>query len=127
MSDRRDPGEFVATYRMSLGTGRPIVLRDENSIRHCRILLNHPLASPTDVRLVAQVELIAQKSKYFTILFIVHLLTRSRCAAQIHETLSPLGGQVNHNTLAFIRRANVALDKWWQDCDELHRTFHLLF
>jgi hypothetical protein len=29
---------------------------------------------------------------------------------------------VNQNTLAFIRRANVALDKWWADCDELHRT-----
>lgn len=43
--------------------------------------------------------------------------------AQIYETLSPLNGQVNHNTLSFIRRANVALDKWWADCDELHRTF----
>jgi hypothetical protein len=50
---------------MSLGTGRPIVLRDENSIRHCRILLGHPMASPTDVRLIAQVELIAQKSELF--------------------------------------------------------------
>ncbi|KAJ7925303.1 hypothetical protein B0H13DRAFT_2229765 [Mycena leptocephala] len=89
-------------HQMSLGTGRPIVLRDENSIRHCRILLNHPMASPTDVRLIAQVELIAQKT-------------------QIYETLAPLNGQVNHNTLAFIRRANVALDKWWNDCDELHR------
>ncbi|THH02091.1 hypothetical protein EW026_g749 [Hermanssonia centrifuga] len=89
-------------HQMSLGTGRPIVLRDESSIRHCRLLLKHPMASPTDVRLVSQVELIAQKT-------------------QIYETLSPLNGQVNHNTLAFIRRANVALDKWWQDCDELHR------
>ncbi|KAL0072356.1 hypothetical protein AAF712_000119 [Marasmius tenuissimus] len=89
-------------HQMSLGTGRPIVLRDENSIRHCRLLLNHPMASPTDVRLISQVELIAQKT-------------------QIYETLAPLNGQVNHNTLAFIRRANVALDKWWQDCDELHR------
>ncbi|KAF7376147.1 Transcriptional activator of proteases prtT [Mycena sanguinolenta] len=89
-------------HQMSLGTGRPIVLRDENSIRHCRILLSHPMASPTDVRLIAQVELIAQKT-------------------QIYETLAPLNGQVNHNTLAFIRRANVALDKWWNDCDELHR------
>ncbi|KAJ7072325.1 hypothetical protein C8F01DRAFT_1103486 [Mycena amicta] len=88
-------------HQMSLGTGRPIVLRDENSIRHCRILLGHPMASPTDVRLVSQVELIAQKT-------------------QIYETLAPLNGQVNHNTLAFIRRANVALDKWWNDCDELH-------
>ncbi|KAG1890163.1 hypothetical protein F4604DRAFT_1709031 [Suillus subluteus] len=87
---------------MSLGTGRPIVLRDESSIRHCRILLSHPMVSPTDVRLISQVELIAQKT-------------------QIYETLAPLNGQVNHNTLAFIRRANVALDKWWQDCDNLHR------
>ncbi|KAF8658282.1 hypothetical protein AX16_002056 [Volvariella volvacea WC 439] len=89
-------------HQMSLGTGRPIVLRDENSIRHCRILLNHPMASPTDVRLIALVELIAQKT-------------------QIYETLVSLNGQVNHNTLAFIRRANVALDKWWQEHDELHR------
>ncbi|TFK44692.1 hypothetical protein BDQ12DRAFT_30687 [Crucibulum laeve] len=89
-------------HQMSLGTGRPIVLRDENSIRHCRLLLSHPMASPTDVRLIALVELIAQKT-------------------QIYETLAPLNGQVNHNTLAFIRRANVALDKWWSDCDELHR------
>jgi hypothetical protein len=89
-------------HQMSLGTGRPVVLRDEGSIKHCRILLSHPMASPTDVRLISQVELMAQKT-------------------QIYETLAPLNGQVNHNTLAFIRRANVALDKWWEDCDELHR------
>ena len=47
--------------RMSLGTGRPIVLRDEDFVRHCRVLLNHRMASPTDVRLIAQVELIVQK------------------------------------------------------------------
>ncbi|KAI8972188.1 hypothetical protein BD414DRAFT_469566 [Trametes punicea] len=89
-------------HQMSLGTGRPIVLRDESSIRNCRKLLSHPMASPTDVRLISQVELIMQKT-------------------QIYETLSPLNGQVNHNTLSFIRRANIALDKWWADCDELHR------
>ncbi|KAG8684242.1 hypothetical protein FRC09_015514 [Ceratobasidium sp. 395] len=89
-------------HQMSLGTGRPIILRDESSIRHCRLLLSHPMASPTDVRLVSQIELIIQKT-------------------QIYETLSPLNGQVNHSTLAFIRRANIALDKWWADCDELHR------
>jgi hypothetical protein len=42
-------------------------------------------------------------------------------SAQIYETLSSMNGEVNHATLAFIRRANAALDKWWQDCDELHR------
>jgi hypothetical protein len=89
-------------HQMSLGTGRPIVLRDECSIKHCRRLLTHPMASPTDVRLISLVELIAQKT-------------------QIYETLAPLNGEVNHNALAFIRRANVALDKWWADCDELHR------
>ncbi|EKM80953.1 hypothetical protein AGABI1DRAFT_71600 [Agaricus bisporus var. burnettii JB137-S8] len=89
-------------HQMSLGTGRPIVLRDENSIRHSRILLNHPMVSPTDVRLVALVDLIAQKT-------------------QIYETLVPLNGQVNHNTLSFIRRAFVALDNWWSEHDELHR------
>ncbi|CCO27197.1 Transcriptional activator of proteases prtT AltName: Full=Zn(2)-C6 zinc finger-containing protein prtT [Rhizoctonia solani AG-1 IB] len=89
-------------HQMSLGTGHPIILRDESSIRHCRLLLSHPMASPTDVRLVSQIELIIQKT-------------------QIYETLSPLNGQVNHSTLAFIRRANIALDKWWADCDELHR------
>ena len=51
-------------HQMSLGTGRPIVLRDESSIRHCRLLLSHPMASPTDVRLISQVELIAQKSEH---------------------------------------------------------------
>jgi len=51
---------------MSLGTGRPIVLRDENTIRHCRVLLSHPMASPTDVRLISLVELIAHKSEYFS-------------------------------------------------------------
>lgn len=51
-------------HRMSLGTGRPIVLRDENTIRHCRVLLSHPMASPTDVRLISLVELIAHKSMF---------------------------------------------------------------
>ena len=54
-------------HQMSLGTGRPIVLRDESSIRHCRLLLSHPMASPTDVRLVSQIELIAQKSTFYVL------------------------------------------------------------
>ncbi|KAG6375468.1 hypothetical protein JVT61DRAFT_3026 [Boletus reticuloceps] len=85
-----------------LGQRSTHYLRDECSIKHCRLLLAHPMASPTDVRLISLVELIAQKT-------------------QIYETLAPLNGEVNHNTLAFIRRANVALDKWWAECDELHR------
>ncbi|KAF5322447.1 hypothetical protein D9619_001798 [Psilocybe cf. subviscida] len=89
-------------HQMSLGTGRPIVLRDENTIRHCRVLLSHPMASPTDVRLISLVELIAHKT-------------------QIYDFLAPLNGQVNANALALIRRANEALDEWWSGCDALHR------
>ncbi len=80
------------------------------------------MTSPTDVRLVAQVELIAQKSMCEIFVRDSHS-TDVLLSAQIYETLSPLNGQVNHNTLAFIRRANVALDKWWQYWDELHRKF----
>ena len=41
-------------------------------------------------------------------------------AAQIYETLAPLNGPLNHNSLAIIRRANVALDNWYNECSELH-------
>jgi hypothetical protein len=41
--------------------------------------------------------------------------------AQIYETLIPMEGAPNHNTIAFVRRASLALEKWWQDSDELHR------
>jgi hypothetical protein len=53
---------------MSLGTGRPILLREDGSIRHCRLLLSHPMTSPTDVRLISQVELVVQRSGSFGIL-----------------------------------------------------------
>jgi hypothetical protein len=105
---------------MSLGTGRPIILRDENSIRHCRLLLSHRMTSPTDVRLIALIELVARKSMGL-------IQEKKACSratdsiAQIYETLVPMKGQVNHDTVAFIRRANLALEKWWADCDDLHR------
>lgn len=40
---------------------------------------------------------------------------------EIYETLTQLTGSINQNTVAFIRRSNVALDKWWQEQDDLHR------
>jgi hypothetical protein len=89
-------------HQMSLGTGRPIVLRDETYIQHCRILLKHPMSTPTDVRVVSQVELIVHK-------------------AHIYDSLVALNGHVNQSALGFIRRANDALDKWYESCDELHR------
>jgi hypothetical protein len=77
------------------------------------------MASDTDVRLVSLVELVTQKSK--NSLFGPSAGSLTIFLAQIYETLASMNGQVNHNTLAFIRRASEALDKWWRDCDELHR------
>ena len=42
--------------------------------------------------------------------------------AQIYETLAPLNGSLNHSSLAIIRRANVALDNWYNECNALHGT-----
>jgi hypothetical protein len=86
------------------------------------------MVSDTDVRLVSLVELVTQKSKLSLFKPSAGSLTISQ--AQIYETLTSMNGQVNHNTLAFIRRASEALDKWWRDCDELHRpsqSFFLFF
>lgn len=105
-------------HRLSLGTGRPIILRDENTVRHCRLLLSHPLTSPTDIRLVSLVELIAHKSKDIVSGMICFMLTHS--PAQIYEILVPLSGQFSTNTLAIVRRAYEALDKWWSSCDEIY-------
>lgn len=52
-----------ASDSLSLGTGRPLTLRDDESVRHARLILAHPMASETDVRLVACVELLSYKSE----------------------------------------------------------------
>ena len=41
--------------------------------------------------------------------------------AHIYEALSLANEQINHPNLSFIRRANVALEKWWTESEELHR------
>ncbi|KIY64793.1 hypothetical protein CYLTODRAFT_424895 [Cylindrobasidium torrendii FP15055 ss-10] len=89
------------SHQMNLRTGRPVVLRDESLVQHARILLSHSMVSPTDLRLVAQVELISQK-------------------ADIYETLEPLRGRINDSTLVFIREATAGLDEWFQDFDAFH-------
>ena len=69
---------------MSLGTGRPVVLRDEVTIRNCRLLLNHPMSTATDVRLIAQIELIGQKSEL--IILTQQLKTDPRPSQHLRDT-----------------------------------------
>ena len=66
---------LTTIHRISLGTGRPITLRDENYSRLSRVLLNHPMGSPTDVRLISLVELVAQKGEFlfFSVCRVGHL------------------------------------------------------
>jgi hypothetical protein len=76
---------------MSLDAGRPIVLRDENCVRLSRVLLNHPMVSPTDVRLISLVDLVAQKSKGpFTATDVGHL-TRFPipCSSNLRDSGTP--------------------------------------
>lgn len=114
---------------MSLGTGRPMTLRDENTIKHSHLLLSHAMSSPTDIRLVAQVQLVAKKSTqaplplpFFFVLS--QAVTLPTLIAQIHDTLTTTmhgqGGTVTSSTLAFVRRANEDLDQWYYEFDEMH-------
>ena len=48
---------------MSYGTGRPAILKDDESIWQCRLLLQHPLAIEDDMRLVSTVELMAIRER----------------------------------------------------------------
>lgn len=49
--------------RISYGVGRPAILRFDESIRDCRLLLQHPLAIEDDMRLVSMVELMIIREK----------------------------------------------------------------
>jgi len=48
---------------MSYGNGQPAILRDDESIRNCRLLLQHPLSVEDDMRLVSMVELLVIREK----------------------------------------------------------------
>ncbi|KXN85678.1 Transcriptional activator of proteases prtT [Leucoagaricus sp. SymC.cos] len=50
---------YLFEHQLSYGTGRPAVLKDDESIKDCRYLLRHPLAIEDDMRLVSTVELMA--------------------------------------------------------------------
>lgn len=48
---------YLYEHQLSFGTGRPAVLKEDESVHECRLLLTHPLAIPDDMRLVSMVEL----------------------------------------------------------------------
>lgn len=85
---------------MSYGTGRPAILKDDESIAHCRLLLQHPLAIEDDMRLVSMVELMAIRER-------------------VHNNLSPFFDRpVDDNTINLLRAADVEFRDWYATWDQ---------
>ncbi|KAK8865608.1 hypothetical protein IAR55_000752 [Kwoniella newhampshirensis] len=95
---------YMHEHLVSLGTGKPLLLRDDSSVHRARDLLDstHPMASETDMRLIAGVEL-------------VNLRIR------ILEHLTPLHGKVDNHTIAFVKRMLSDLQGWHREWHAIHR------
>jgi hypothetical protein len=84
--------------RLSYGTGRPAILKDDESIWQCRLLLQHPLAIEDDMRLVSTVELMAIRER-------------------VNNNLSPFERPVDEVTFAVIQQADTEFRNWYKTWD----------
>ena len=82
---------------MSYGTGRPAILRDDESIWGSRLLLKHPLAIQDDMRLCSTLELMAIRER-------------------IHNKLSP-DHPINEQTVRVLQEANQEFHNWFSTWD----------
>lgn len=85
---------YMIEHQMSYGTGRPAILREDESIAQCRRFLEHPLSIISDVRLISTVECIALRAP-------LHVLL-------ITSPEEP----VDQMTVARLQQANYDLDRW---------------
>ncbi|KAJ7275211.1 hypothetical protein B0H12DRAFT_1086259 [Mycena haematopus] len=90
---------YLFEHQLSYGTGRPAVLKDDESIKHCRLLLQHPLAIEDDMRLVSTVELMALRER-------------------VHNALSPFEGPVKDEHFEELRRADLSFRSWYATWDQ---------
>ncbi|OCH94694.1 hypothetical protein OBBRIDRAFT_816998 [Obba rivulosa] len=91
---------YIFEHQMSYGTGRPAILKDDESIWHCRLLLQHPLAIEDDMRLVSMVELMAIRER-------------------VHNGISPqFGGPVNETTFEHLRKGDIDFRNWYATWDQ---------
>jgi len=87
------------TFRLSYGTGRPAVLKEDESIQDCRFFLQHPLAIEDDMRLVSTVELMVLRER-------------------LHNAMSPFERIVTDDDLAHLRHFDGEFRKWFQFWDD---------
>jgi hypothetical protein len=83
---------------MSYGTGRPSILKDDESIYGCRLLLQHPLAIEDDMRLVSTVELMAIRER-------------------VNNNLQPIDRPVDEHTFTALREADTEFSSWYSTWD----------
>lgn len=84
--------------RMSYGNGRPAILKDDDSIAECALLLEHPLAIEDDMRLVSTVELMAIRE-------------------DTHNQLLPLEGPIREDAYDILEKADLRFKHWYHDWD----------
>lgn len=90
---------YLFEHQLSYGTGRPAVLKDDESIRDCRYLLRHPLAIEDDMRLVSTVELISIRER-------------------VHNALAPFEVPVKPEHFEELRRADADFRNWYATWDQ---------
>ncbi|KAH9937267.1 uncharacterized protein B0H18DRAFT_969848 [Fomitopsis serialis] len=91
---------YLFEHQMSYGTGRPSILKDDESIWQCRLLLQHPLAIEDDMRLVSTVELMAIRER-------------------VNNNLSPLFDKpVDDITFNVLREADMEFRNWYATWDQ---------
>ncbi|KDQ63379.1 hypothetical protein JAAARDRAFT_188957 [Jaapia argillacea MUCL 33604] len=90
---------YLFEHQMSYGTGRPAILRDDESIWQCRLLLQHPLSIEDDMRLVSTVELMAIRER-------------------VHNKLSPLDRPIDDYTFNVLREADAEFRNWYAGWDQ---------
>ncbi|KAF7799345.1 hypothetical protein EIP86_010577 [Pleurotus ostreatoroseus] len=90
---------YLFEHQMSYGTGRPAILKDDESIWNCRMLLQHPLAIEDDMRLVSTVELMAIRER-------------------IHNYMAPhFDKPVDEQTFNILRDADTEFRNWFATWD----------
>ncbi|KAI6047737.1 hypothetical protein EDC04DRAFT_2619708 [Pisolithus marmoratus] len=90
---------YLFEHQLSYGTGRPAILTEDESIFHCRSLLQHPLSIEDDMRLVSTVELMALRES-------------------VHNKLSPFDRPVDEVTFSDIDQANTEFSNWYKTWDD---------
>ncbi|KAF9527784.1 hypothetical protein CPB83DRAFT_767806 [Crepidotus variabilis] len=89
---------YLFEHQLSYGTGRPAVLKDDESIRGARHLCRHPLTIEDDMRLVSTVELIAIRER-------------------VHNALAPYEGPVLPQHFEELHKADLDFKDWYKSWD----------